>query len=112
MSYFHQKALDQGASESEAAALRYPGPKPNFRESAIVSIADSVEAASRTLDDPKPTRLRNLVRKIIDDKFSSGQLNDSNLTFSDIHKIEDSFAFVLTAIFHNRIKYPEKEEHI
>jgi len=112
MSYFHQKALDQGASESEAAALRYPGPKPNFRESAIVSIADSVEAASRTLDDPKPTRLRNLVRKIIDDKCSSGQLNDSNLTFSDIHKIEDSFAFVLTAIFHNRIKYPEKEEHI
>ncbi len=109
MSFFYQKAIEKGASSDEASALRYPGPKPQFKESGIVAIADSVEAASRTLDDPKPSRIRNLVRKLIYDKFTSGQLDDSDLTIADIHKIEDAFVFVLTAIFHNRIEYPDKE---
>ncbi len=107
MSFFYQKALKTGASEEEAAACRYPGPKPKFKESAIVALADSVEAASRTLDNPTPARMRKLVNKIILDKFISGQLEESNLTISDLHKIEDSFVYILTAIFHKRIKYPE-----
>ncbi|MBD3168084.1 MAG: HDIG domain-containing protein [candidate division Zixibacteria bacterium] len=110
MSFFYQKALDMGAREEEASSFRYPGPKPNFRESAIVMLADSVEAASRTLEDPKPARIRSLVKKIIHEKIETSQLDDSNLTLRDISKIEDSFVYILSAIFHRRIEYPEKEE--
>ncbi|MCP4633968.1 MAG: HDIG domain-containing protein [candidate division Zixibacteria bacterium] len=110
MHYFYQKALDMGSSKQEASLFKYPGPKPGFRESAIVMIADSVEAASRTLENPKPARIRNLVRKIIHEKIQAGQLDDSDLTLSDIHKIEDSFVYILSAIFHRRIEYPDKED--
>jgi hypothetical protein len=73
-------------------------------------LADSVEAASRTLDDPKPSRIRNLVHRIFMDKFDSGLLENSALTLRDLKKIEDSFVRILIAIFHRRIKYPEKKE--
>jgi len=66
-----------------------------------------VEAASRTLDEPTPSRLRGLVQKIIDDKFIDGQLDHSNLTLNDLHKITNSFVRILTGIFHYRIEYPE-----
>lgn len=110
MSYFYQKALDMGASEEEAASFHYPGPKPQFKEAAIVMLADSVEAASRTLEDPKPARIRSLVRNILHDKIQNGQLNDSNLTLRDIYRIEDSFVYIISAIFHRRIEYPERED--
>jgi membrane-associated HD superfamily phosphohydrolase len=73
-------------------------------------LADSVEAASRTLDDPKPARIRNLVRKSISTKFESGELEDCDLSLRELHLIEDSFVRVLTGIFHRRIDYPHQEE--
>jgi membrane-associated HD superfamily phosphohydrolase len=75
-------------------------------------LADSVEAASRTLDDPKPARVRNLVHRLFMEKLDSGLLENSNLTLRDIKKIEDSFVRVLTAFHHRRIKYPDKKKEV
>jgi putative nucleotidyltransferase with HDIG domain len=108
MAYFYRKAIDQGADPAEIESdFRYPGPKPAFKESAIVMLADSIEAAARTLEDPHPARIRSLVTKITSDKFQSGELDDSNLTFKEMHIIEESFIQVLNAVFHHRIEYPE-----
>lgn len=112
ITYFYNKAKemeDPSLHEVSEEDFRYPGPKPNTKESAIVFLADSVEAASRTLDEPTPSRLRGLVQKIIDDKFIDGQLDHSNLTLNDLHKITNSFVRILTGIFHYRIEYPEIE---
>jgi hypothetical protein len=72
-------------------------------------LADSVEAASRTLDEPKPARIKNLVDRIISAKFESGELDDCEITMRELHQIEDSFVRVLTGIFHRRVAYPESE---
>jgi len=110
MSYFYGKAQNEENSTADIKDFQYPGPNPRTKEVAIVMLADSVEAASRTLDEPKPSRLRNLVHKIFMDKFDSGYLENSNLTLRDLKNIEDSFVRVLIATFHRRIKYPEKKE--
>ncbi len=111
MSFFYNKAKelhpDEEISESE---YRYPGPKPQSKETAILMIADSVEAASRTLEDPKPARIRGLVRRLIGDKVDSGQLSECSLTLKDLQGIEDAFVKVLIGAFHSRIEYPKKEE--
>ena len=110
MSYFYEKAKQESGEDADIRDFQYPGPNPRSKEVAIVMLADSVEAASRTLDDPKPARIRNLVHRIFMDKLDSGLLENSALTLRDINKIEDSFVRVLTAFFHRRIKYPEKKE--
>jgi len=110
MSYFYGKAQNEENSTADIKDFQYPGPNPRTKEVAIVMLADSVEAASRTLDEPKPSRLRNLVHKIFMDKFDSGYLENSNLTLRDLKNIEDSFVRVLIATFHRRIKYPEQKE--
>jgi len=108
MSFFYEKARREQGEEVDIRDFQYPGPNPRSREVAIVMLADSVEAASRTLDDPKPARIRNLVHRLFMDKLESGLLESSELTLRDINKIEDSFVRVLTAFHHRRIKYPEK----
>ena len=112
MSYFYNKATEEKTEEADLSEddFRYPGPRPNSRETAIVMLADSVEAASRTLEDPKPSRIRNLIKRIINDKFQSGQLASSALTMHDLELIENSFANMLYGVFHARIDYPQKEE--
>jgi putative nucleotidyltransferase with HDIG domain len=107
MSYFYNKALEQGATEELMDEYRYPGPKPHSKETAIVMLADAVEAASRTLDDPKPSRIKSLIKKIIDSKLEAGELADSNLTFRELSAIQQSFLPVLISVFHPRIEYPE-----
>ena len=69
-------------------------------------LADSVEASSRTLADPTPARLQNHINTIIKSIFSEGQLDESELTFKDLHKISEQFHRILTGIFHQRIAYP------
>ena len=86
--------------------FRYPGPKPQTRETAIVMLADSVEAVSRTLDDPKPGRLRTAIKKVIETKFTAGQLEECELTLKDLYRIEESFLKILLGVFHSRIEYP------
>lgn len=109
MSFFYEKAKKQDDVRIDIEEYKYPGPRPIAKEVAIVMLADSVEAASRTLEDPTPARIKGLVRKIINSKFESGDLEDCDLTLKDLHMIEDSFLRILTGIFHRRIAYPEKE---
>lgn len=109
-SYFYNKALEQGMDEKSASKFRYPGPKPQTRETGIAMLADAVEAASRTLDDPKPARIDNLIQRIINDRFESGELDECPLTLKDLAKIKEAFTQILIGIFHQRIAYPKKEK--
>ncbi|PKK84624.1 MAG: hypothetical protein CVT49_02045 [candidate division Zixibacteria bacterium HGW-Zixibacteria-1] len=110
MTYFYNKAKEMGVANPPEDEFRYPGPKPQTRETAIVMLADSVEAASRTLTDPKPARIRNLVQNIINDRFQSGELEECPLTLKDLAMIRESFTQVLIGAFHHRIEYPDKDE--
>lgn len=109
-SYFYNKAIEQGMDEVSASKFRYPGPKPQTRETGIMMLADAVEAASRTLDDPKPARINSLIQRIINDRFESGELNECPLTLKDLSRIKDAFSMILIGSFHHRIKYPSKED--
>jgi putative nucleotidyltransferase with HDIG domain len=105
--FFHeaqQQAPDQPISRD---FFRYLGPKPRTKETAIVFLADSVEAASRSLADPTPARIRGLVHKLVNAKLMDNQLDESRLSFRELKLIEESFVRVLSGIFHGRIAYPE-----
>ena len=105
--FFFQKAIEINGPEVNDEDFRYPGPKPKTKEAALVMLADSVEAAVRSLKSPTPGRVEGLVRKVIKDKLLDGQLDESNLTFQDLHNIAQAFDKVLSGIFHNRVEYPE-----
>ncbi len=109
ISYFYQKAKEKENPEMESINendFRYPGPKPQTKEAGIVMLADSVEAASRALTDPTPSRIKSLVQRITNNIFLDGQLEECELTLKDLQKIQESFDRILTAIFHQRIDYP------
>ncbi|WP_077177140.1 HD family phosphohydrolase [Carboxydothermus pertinax] len=107
LKFFFQKAIEINGSEVKDEDFRYPGPKPKTKEAALVMLADSVEAAVRSLKSPTPGRIEGLVRKVIKDKLLDGQLDESNLTFQDLHNIAQAFDKVLSGIFHNRVEYPD-----
>lgn len=106
--YFYRKALDRAKQGEKINPddYRYPGPKPQSKETAVALLSDSTEAASRSLKEPSPESIRNLVRKVINDKFIDGQLDECDLTLKDLHKIQESFVHNLMAIFHTRVSYP------
>ena len=109
ISFFYQKAKEQEDPEMNALDekdFRYPGPKPQTKEAGLVMLADAAEAASRSLTDPTPARIKGLVQRIIQGIFLDGQLEECELTLKNLHNIEDSFTRILTAIFHQRIEYP------
>ncbi|MBN1383804.1 MAG: HDIG domain-containing protein [Elusimicrobia bacterium] len=108
--YFYMKALANGISDSEKQAYRYPGPCPTTKESAIIMLADSVEAASRTLEDASYPHLREMVLKIVNNKFIDGQFDSSELTLADLHRIAEKFMNVLAGIYHSRIEYQEETQ--
>jgi putative nucleotidyltransferase with HDIG domain len=109
--FYHQALADNTDSDVAPAALeerfRYPGPKPRSREAAIVMLADSVEAAARSLDRPTPERLEALVTGIVREKLEDGQFDDCELTFRCIRLSTEAFLHVLKAMMHARIDYPE-----
>lgn len=109
--YFYRRALDQAkpGERVHADEFRYPGPKPQSRETAVALLADSVEAASRSLKEMTPHGIRALTRKIINEKFIDGQLDECDLTLKDLHKIQESFVHNLMAIFHTRVSYPASQ---
>ena len=110
ISYFYNKAMDlktEGECEVSEEEFRYPGPKPQFREAALCMLADSIEAASRSLDEPTPVRLQNIVRNIVQRKFMEGQLDECSLTLKDLSKVEQAFTRILLGIYHQRIDYPK-----
>ena len=108
MEYFYREAVQKNGDNGKPSEdfFRYPGPKPQTKEAAIVLLADSVEAASRTLSEPTPARIERLVHDIVLRKLVDGQLDESRLTLTDLSAVQASFVKVLTGIFHGRIKYP------
>lgn len=110
--YFYRRALENienDEREVQEEGFRYPGPKPNTKETAIVLLADSVEAASRALREPTPAKIEEVVHKIINNKFIDGQLDECDLTLKDLESISAVFIKVLSGMYHSRITYPEKE---
>jgi len=107
--FFRRRALEQADDPDEVpeSAFRYPGPRPRTREAAIVLLADSVEAASRSLAEPAPAHIERLVHRIVSEKLMDGQLDDSPLRFRDLRAIEESFARTLNAMYHSRVRYPD-----
>lgn len=105
--YFFKQAQRTPTSETEPRQehFRYPGPRPRTKEAAIVMLADAVESASRVLRDPSPGRIRDLVQELVAKRLRDGQLQDSDLTLAQVHRIEESLAKSLIAIYHSRITY-------
>lgn len=108
--YFYRRALEnlELDQQIEEEGFRYPGPKPKTKETAIVLLADSVEAAARTLKEPTSVKIEELVHKINNNKFIDGQLDECDLTLKDLEKISAVFIRILTGIYHGRITYPEQ----
>src|SRR5208337_3189586 len=102
-----QKGADPNGNEVDESIFRYPGPKPQTKEAAVLMLADTVESASRTLVDPTPARIESLVRGLAEHRLHGGQFDESGLTLRELRTIEKSMVMSLTAIYHGRLKYPE-----
>jgi len=89
--------------------FRYDGPRPQFKESAVISLADGVEAASRSLRTATPEALRELIDRIVRERIDEHQLDEAPLTFEEITKIKNSFQFTLLNMLHSRVAYPASE---
>ncbi|MBP7652694.1 HDIG domain-containing protein [Candidatus Dependentiae bacterium] len=109
MIYFYNSALKSGEPVSESD-YRYPGPTPNFKESAILSMADTIEAMTRTLKNPTPARISDMVNNAIKKKINDGDLDNSELTLKEIKVISETFIKILTTMYHTRIEYPDEKE--
>jgi len=115
--YFYQQALERAKetdSEINEADFRYPGPRPNTKETGILMIAEAVEAASRSVKSPNPQRIETLMDSIIESRVKSGELINCPLTFRDLETIKSAMMPVLTGSLHERIEYPgqRKKLHI
>ncbi|MCT4786661.1 HD family phosphohydrolase [Exiguobacterium aestuarii] len=107
LKYFYVKAKEDHEKDVVESRFRYPGPKPQTREAAVVMIVDSIEAAVRSQKQPTPEKIRMLVRAIIRDKLADGQFEDCELTTKEIWRVGESACETLTGLFHERIEYPE-----
>jgi putative nucleotidyltransferase with HDIG domain len=110
MSYFYGKALQEVGGNEELVPkdlYRYPGPKPQSREAAILMLSDGVEASVRSLDDKDEASIRAMVDRIVDARVEDGQLDDAELTLKNISQIKDAFVQQLLGMYHSRIKYPD-----
>ena len=123
--YFYQRALQQQEDaraggkimnirkedipEVQEESFRYSGPKPQTKESAIVSLADIVESASRSLEKPTPQKIEQLINELIEERIADGQLDECDLTLGEIRIIAERFRFTLMTMLHTRIAYPKRE---
>ncbi len=111
--YQYAQALEAAGgdpSRVDISRYRYPGPRPRSRETAILMLADGVEALTRAEPPEDEDELRMLVRRVIDERLKQGQLTDSQLTLSDLHQIQEAFVSVLRGTYHPRLRYPSTEE--
>ena len=122
--YFYRRAQEQKLAEMEKVEkklenpedlpkidqknFRYPGPRPRTRESGIISLADAIESASRTLKKPTPAKIRSLVEDLVEARICDGQLDDCELTMRDLAKVKDVFSKTLRSMMHSRIDYPKE----
>lgn len=116
--YFYRRATKQQEEQSngeendtqiDEADYRYPGPKPQTPEAAVMMLADTVESASRALREPAPARIESLVRDISKKKFDDGQFEECNITIRQLNTIQESLIKSLNAMYHARVKYPEQQ---
>ena len=107
--YFYRRAIEEQKVEEgvQEKVFRYPGPKPQSKETAIVLLADSVEAACRSLEEPTAERITDIVHRIINNKFIDGQLDHCDLTLKDLERISTTFIHILAGFYHSRVDYPE-----
>lgn len=112
--YFYREAARRSEEDPNGESVsdkdfRYPGPKPQTLEAAVMMLADAVESASRTLVDPTPARIKGLVDSIAQKKMADGQFDECGLTFKQLDRIRQSLVKSLTAIYHARVKYPGQQ---
>lgn len=110
--YFYRRAQEQHQPEEPPileSEFRYPGPRPLSKETAILMLSDSVEAASRSLAEPTHKRLEALISMIFKTRIEDGQLDEADLTFKDLNRIKETFLAILLGIYHVRVKYPGQE---
>jgi putative nucleotidyltransferase with HDIG domain len=120
VAYFHHKAGQQRQTEQQEGGraarreavvdesqYRYPGPRPLTKEVGIISLADAVEAASRSLEKPTPGHIRELVDRIVDARIGDGQLGQCDLTLAELSTVKRAFVFCLTNMLHSRVAYPK-----
>lgn len=111
MEFFYHKALENESNETvKVDDFRYPGPKPRSRETAILMLADAVEAGTRSLARPTPSRIKEITKQIIDKRLLSGELDESDLRLSDLARIREAFVPLLAGIHHARIVYPGQRD--
>ena len=110
--FFYHRALSERGNKDQLLEdkFRYDGPKPQFKEAGIIMLADSVEAAVRSLSQPNQFRIQGMVTKIVQDKLTDGQLEQCDLTLKDLQSISDAFVRVMTGIYHKRIAYPTEQD--
>ncbi|MBU1488070.1 HD domain-containing protein, partial [bacterium] len=110
IAYFYHQAEETQDEKNPVNVndFKYPGPRPQTKEAAIIMLADSVEAACRALIKPTPRRIEETVKKVINNKFIESELAECNLTLSDLTLIADTFSRILTGAYHFRVEYPEK----
>src|SRR5207253_2470718 len=101
------KLREDDIPEVKEESFRYSGPKPQTKESAIVSLADTVESASRSLEKPTPQKIETLVNELIEERISDHQLDECDLTLGELKVIAERFRFTLLMMLHSRIAYPK-----
>jgi len=109
MTYFYRKAIDSingKSQEIDDVDFRYPGPKPQTKEAAILMLADSIEAASRTLTDPSPAQVQGMIDRLVDSVLADNQLDECDITLREIGLVKESFFKILTGLYHRRLDYP------
>jgi len=104
--FFYEKAKEESETEPDPDEFRYPGPKPRTKETAIAMLADSVESATRALQDPSPERVRDLVRNVMEGKVRDGQLSEAPLTLRELNLIQEQFVKAVGGMYHQRLDYP------
>jgi putative nucleotidyltransferase with HDIG domain len=109
--FFYEKAKTlYGEDKVKVDDYKYPGPKPNSRETAIVMLADGCESAVRSITEPDASKVENMINNIFNSRLKEGQLDDAPITFSDISKMKEAFLSILISQHHRRIKYPKQED--
>ncbi len=112
VSFFYNQALQTGGEETIKEEFRYPGPKPHFKESGILMLADSVEGAVRALDKPSPAKLEATIERVFGEKIGDGQLDECPLSLRELNVIKKTFLRVFKSVQHSRLDYKEELDNI
>ncbi len=109
MTYFYRKAKEAESNQGkkiDESDFRYPGPKPQSKEAAILMLSDQIEAASRTLEDPSPGQIRGMIRRLVQGTIEDGQFDECDITMKELDQVAETFGRVLSGMYHHRVQYP------